>query len=480
MRRLPCSSNDRRSRKPVSPKSCGDVAGRMIERPGPRAGKLTTIMNIVCIVLDRLHWGYLGCYGNTWVATPALDRLAAEGFVFAQALAESTDLGEAYDCLWCGTSVLRRRAYPNDFGPATLAEHARQSGRRTILVTDESLVAGHAAGAAFDEAVELEPPSVQCDPADDASATFTARIFSEAIDRTMGDIGGGSPFFLWLHARAMGGPWDAPRSFRERYAEEDDPPPPDFTTVPHEILPADVDLDRRFGIAQAYAGQVTLVDACLGGFLEHLEESGLAASTAVVLLAPRGIALGEHGAVGMFDDRLHSELVQTPAIVRLPAGRGRLRRSQALVQTSDWYHTLAELLEERGPAALSSTPESAPRSVLPLIDDPTAAWRDRALVVGSPSGSGDVGEFGIRTPVWYLRTRLASAADAARDAAGDHQTPRDQLFVKPDDAWEANDVADRCRDIVEMLHVSAEEYRTAVASGTTPAPLPEELLRGAE
>src|SRR5262245_2612007 len=39
-------------------------------------------MKIIVIEAWGLHLGYLGCYGNDWVATPHLDRLAAEGVVF--------------------------------------------------------------------------------------------------------------------------------------------------------------------------------------------------------------------------------------------------------------------------------------------------------------------------------------------------------------------------------------------------------------
>ena len=39
-------------------------------------------MNIVVIACNGLHLGFLGPYGNGWIETPHLDRLAAEGVVF--------------------------------------------------------------------------------------------------------------------------------------------------------------------------------------------------------------------------------------------------------------------------------------------------------------------------------------------------------------------------------------------------------------
>src|SRR5205823_4132788 len=39
-------------------------------------------MKILVLDVPGLHLGYLGCYGNDWVGTPNIDRLAAESVVF--------------------------------------------------------------------------------------------------------------------------------------------------------------------------------------------------------------------------------------------------------------------------------------------------------------------------------------------------------------------------------------------------------------
>src|SRR5262245_58364596 len=41
-------------------------------------------MRILVVNACSLHSGFLGCYGNEWVETPHLDRLASEGVVFDQ------------------------------------------------------------------------------------------------------------------------------------------------------------------------------------------------------------------------------------------------------------------------------------------------------------------------------------------------------------------------------------------------------------
>jgi len=435
-------------------------------------------MNLVCVCLDRLHAGYLGCYGNTWVATPALNRLAAEGAVLQNVVCDTTDLASAYESLWRGSHAAERTADAAATARPTLVELARAAGLHTLLVADDPVVGEHPAGAAFDEKAEFDPPTAgeltAGESADDEESTHIARLFSQTLERVAAIR---RPFLLWFHAQAMNGPWDAPLELRNEYADEDDPPPPTFTAVPHRELPDDVDLDERFGISQAYAGQVTHIDACLGGLLEQLEESGLQDDTVVVVFAPRGIALGEHGAVGPFDDRLHGELVHVPCLIRLPGGRAALRRSHALVQPCDLYWTLAELLGASTTVKADedqTTTSPAPwgRSLLPLLDGTADALRDRALVVGAS-------ESGIRTGAWYLRSRAESISDAG-DNDQPNDEPADQLYVKPDDLWEVNDVANRAPEVVEQLRLVAVETLAALRAATEPPALAEVLAEGWE
>src|ERR1044071_2452706 len=46
--------------------------------------------NIIFILADDLGYGDLGCYGQTRIKTPNIDRLAAEGMRFTQCYAGST------------------------------------------------------------------------------------------------------------------------------------------------------------------------------------------------------------------------------------------------------------------------------------------------------------------------------------------------------------------------------------------------------
>jgi len=424
-------------------------------------------MNFVCVCLDRLHSGYLGCYGNTWVATPALNRLAAEGAVLQNVVCDTTDLASAYESLWRGSHAAERTANAAAVARPTLVELAKAAGLHTLLVADDPTVGEHPAGAAFDEKAEFDPPT-ESESADDEESTHIARLFSQVLERLTTVH---RPFMLWFHAQAMNGPWDAPLALRNEYADEDDPPPPTFTTVPHRELPDDVDLDERFGISQAYAGQVTHVDACLGGLLEQLEESGLDRDTAVVVFAPRGIALGEHGAIGSFDDRLHGEMVHVPCLIRLPGGRAVLRRSHALVQTCDLYWTLAELLADSKAGSAPASANTWGRSVVPLLDGTAEAIRDRALVVG-------VNENGLRTGAWYLRHPTSTTSDADNDQPNDQSA--DQLYVKPDDLWEVNDVANRAPEVVEQLRKVEQETLTAMREAEQPPALAEVLAEGWE
>jgi len=74
----------------------------------------------------------------------------------------------------------------------------------------------------------------------------------------------------------------------------------------------------------------------------------------------------------------------------------------------------------------------------------------------------------LRTSSWYLRA-MRTGADSLTDSAG---RPPLELFVKPDDRWEQNEISNRCEAVAATLAQLADEYRRAVRTGE-PAQLTE-------
>jgi arylsulfatase A-like enzyme len=404
-------------------------------------------MNTVFLVVDRLHVGYLGTYGNAWIETPALDRLAAQAFVFDQFLIDSPRLDSLYQSYWQGRHALCGADLPGNRSlPSLLAE----AGVTTALLTDEPEVADHPLASEFAEILEFAAPDSP-QTADQVDQTHLAQCFAQLIERMESTRG---PFLLWCHLTGLGGPWDAPLEFRQHYVEPGDPPPPDFVEVPSEMLAEGFDPDHVLGISQAYAGQVSLLDTCLGALLESLQTLPAGRETLLVLLSARGFPLGEHRRIGPCDDALYGELVHVPLFVRFPDLLGACARSQALVQPADLWLTI---LEWSGIPQAGGLPIG--KSLLPIIREEAELVRDRLCVVG-----GD-GQRAIRTPAWYLR---------------DGGSP--ELFKKPDDRWEVNEVSNRCPGVVESLQRALTQYEQIARSGqiSDPPPLDETLLIGIE
>ncbi|MBV9329313.1 MAG: sulfatase-like hydrolase/transferase, partial [Chloroflexi bacterium] len=46
--------------------------------------------NILWVIADQQRWDTLGCYGNRYVRTPHLDRLARSGMLFERCFSQST------------------------------------------------------------------------------------------------------------------------------------------------------------------------------------------------------------------------------------------------------------------------------------------------------------------------------------------------------------------------------------------------------
>jgi len=401
-------------------------------------------MNAICLAIDRWHIGHVGAYGNAWIETPSLDALACQSFTFDQALVGGPSIEGLYRSVWQGRHplVARRQKEGEDDWPRRLAV----AGVATTLLTDEPALADDPSAHGFAELVELDMPGRK-EPADEVGATHLARCFAQLIDWLASAEG---PFLLWAHLSSLGTCWDAPFAFRERYGEPGDPEPPRGALVPQFMLSEDYDPDALLGIVQSYAGQVSLLDTCVGALVEAIDDGPLAHDTLLAIFSARGFPLGEHRRVGACDEALHSELVHVPMMVRFSGGLGAACRSQALVTPADLRATLAEWW------SLDDLPgTTVGKSLMPIVRGEVEAVRDR-LLVGSPGE-----ETAIRTPAWYIRL-----------------LDEPQLYVKPDDRWEVNDVANRCPSVVEELQAAADNFRACLESDRLEAMMPiSEILR---
>ena len=396
----------------------------------------------IIVIVDRLGAGALGPYGNTWIDTPQFNRLASRSLVCETMLAESPDLAAAYRSYWTGRHILEAEASDS----ASLPEIAQRGGLAATLITDEKSLLDAPYARAFAEHIAV--PSGAGRRAEELDQSSLGQVFLTAIDAIRAAQGEG---LFWIHSRGMSGPWDAPLALRNHFAAEDDPLPPDFLDPPEKQLPENPDPDELLGVAHAYAGQVTLLDACLGALLDELDELQGRDERLLVVSSPRAYPLGEHRRIGPCDNALYAELLQTPLFISRGDGIGARERPQILVQPCDLYATLAEWLT-------GSSLRGFARSLLPITQSETAPQREMICAIG-PS------QRAVRTPAWFWRESTIS---------GELQR---ELFAKPDDRWEVNEIASRCGDVPDLLAAKCDELQVALAAGepASLAPLPEIL-----
>jgi arylsulfatase A len=93
--------------------------------------------NIVFIMADDLGYGDLGCYGQTKIRTPNIDRLAAEGLRFTDAYAGCTVCAPSRSCLMTGNHMGHTSVRGNTGGQSltesdvTMAMVLKQAGYAT-------------------------------------------------------------------------------------------------------------------------------------------------------------------------------------------------------------------------------------------------------------------------------------------------------------------------------------------------------------
>jgi arylsulfatase len=315
--------------------------------------------NVLLIVLDALRADRLHCYGCAQETSPTLDRLASEGVLFSDDMAQGAETVNSVPLLLAGRRpgdrgmVWRevgglKYAVPGP-GSQTLAELLRKQGYATGLISENPVLGTEpAVTRGFDT---VEAPL-------NGAAIWVQASGDELNQQTFAWLGSraraGKPFFLYLHYLDPHGEYRPPPEFcvlgRPGYTAHDDKINQAMTELPEgELAPGTTaKLLSSGGLTRAdvarlsdlYDDEVLYGDHCVGQLFSKLKALGLYDNTLIVVTADHGEAFLEH------DDAKHraslyQELVHVPLIVKGP-GIGGDRSMDQLVESVDIAPTILE------------------------------------------------------------------------------------------------------------------------------------------
>jgi arylsulfatase A-like enzyme len=343
--------------------------------------------NIVLVVCDTFRRDHVGAYGNPWIRTPNLDRLAAESVVFDYELVSSFPTMPARADFLTGTfsyTFMGWEALPGHL--PTLPGLLSEAGYLTMGVVDTPFFIrdGYGYDRGFDDFIWVRGQGDDTRPHERLDARLTwvyetdrlvARTMS-AADRWL-ERHYKEQFFLYVDTWDPHEPWDGPDYYAELYRPGYDGRhlyPAYAKWAEAGLTEDDVQLAHA-----TYCGEVTMVDRWLGFLLSKLDVLGLRENTVVVFTSDHGFYFGEHGYFGkaewihdpgavLSDDAdvpewfssswlltigwspLYQELTRVPLVVRAP-GVEPGRRS-ALTTAPDIPATILDLAGVEAPATV--------------------------------------------------------------------------------------------------------------------------------
>jgi len=388
----------------------------------------------ILLLADGLRASSLGPYGNTWFETDSLNRLAAESLLFEQCISDSIDNQLGIQGILTGRHCCSPRPVANE-----LVDAISSAGTDTVLITSNLDNVPESADC-FDAVVEVDLPQNEL-PAADVASTALAAYFAAAVDFIQNC---NQPVFLLLDSPGFSNAWDAPYSFRQQLADDDDPEPSELAIAPGmQFNESTDDPDLLFDFQVAYSGQVALFDTLLGILLDEIEQSNWASRALFCLASNRGFPLGEHGVVGYYRPILHTEITHCPLLVRWPKAINANRitgRSQQLVQPGAIYSLLRDWHQ---------LPDQ--QMTFQAIEQNRIMPNEKSAAVISRCHQDDIVQYSIQTQAWKLINGSSL-----------------QLYVKPDDMWDYNNVLSLCRPVAESLEQEIEAAVAKLADGIQP------------
>ena len=451
----------------------------------PAVPRRTSQPNVVFIAVDDLR-PQMGCYGDSWMKTPNLDRLASHGRVFRRHYVQVPTCGASRYSLLTGLRPSGDADYWNEPFTVHQAELARrpteslvhlfrQNGYHTVAIGKVSHNPDNSGAdlpRSWDEVIALKgpwklavrayvqpvnpetyPPFEAGDANDEAYPD--GLLAAEAV-KTLQRLKE-RPFFLALGFYKPHLPFNAPKKFWDLYDPQKIPPPP-FPEIPAGIntnislhpsfelveqyrgMPAgslDSDAYRR-QLRHGYAAAVSYVDAQIGKVLDELDRLGLGTNTLVVVWGDNGWHLGDLGVWGKHTAFEYA--LRTPLIVRMPGMKSPGVPTDALVESIDLYPTLAEL------CGLPKTPGLGGESLVGILRESLRPGKAQAFGYHRP----------WRNPVqpnpWgkTMRTDRYRLTVWTKEREGG-EVLQAELYDHSADPEETNNLVTRCPDLVARL-----------------------------
>lgn len=384
--------------------------------------------NVLFISSDDLNTD-MGCFGNPFVKTPNIDRLAKRGVVFSRAYSQFPLCGPSRASLLTGRrpdvtgvydlktnfrknlpdvvtlpQLFKNNHYfsarigkifhygvPNEIGtdgmddPVSWHKVINPKGRdkaEEALLTN--LTPGHGLGAAF---AYLAADGTDEEQTDGMIADEAVKLMQQTKDE---------PFFLAVGFFRPHCPYVAPKKYFDMYpldkiqlAKEI---PNDLDDVPKAAIftsPSHYGLDetKRRETQRAYYASITFMDAQVGKLLNALDRLKLSDNTIIVFWSDHGYNLGQHGQWQKFS--LFENSAKTPLLISVPGG-AKGKESARTVELLDIYPTLAELCG-------LPAPDVQGKSLVPLLKNPSAQWGRPAF---SQIQKGKITGRSVRTERW--------------------------------------------------------------------------------
>lgn len=381
--------------------------------------------NILMIMADQLTALALGCYGNSVVKTPAMDRLAAQGVVFENCYCNSPICAPSRASMCTGRLPARLMHFDNgtEFpaGIPTFMHHLRKGGYETVLSGKMHFV-GPDQYHGFERRLttDIYP-----------SALGWTKNWSKPVNPTFGMIShlkqaGPRPWSEQLdydesvHYHALeqlrnwsghgyGEPPERPWFFCVSYTHPHDPPyiTPEWWHLydegdidmpapnPHPeqpLHPVDRWLLEYLGLDQTelseedvrrsrlgYYAMTSYFDHKVGQLVDALETFGLRENTVVMVTSDHGDMVGEHDM--WFKRTFYEWSARVPWIVSHPERYDSGQRVSETVSLVDLFPTLLEM------ADLPPASNIDGHSVVDLLNGNDPNWKDEAIIDFTSAGS---------------------------------------------------------------------------------------------